>query len=60
MPPRTAETTPMNHNHPASILFDARTVQPGMTGVGRYTLNLLRALSTLPDGPTVRALMRPD
>jgi len=34
-----------------SILYDARTVQPGMSGVGRYTLSLLTALAALPGAP---------
>ncbi|MCE5229509.1 glycosyltransferase family 4 protein [bacterium] len=43
-----------------SILFDARTIAPGMTGVGRYALNLLWAISVAPGAPPVRALFRKD
>ena len=43
---------------PESILFDARTVAPGMGGVGRYALNLLWALSVAEGAPPVRALVR--
>jgi len=39
-----------------SVLYDARTVQPGMSGVGRYTLSLLTALAALPGAPPLRAL----
>ncbi len=45
---------------PSSILFDARTIGPGMTGVGRYALNLLWALSVAGDAPPVRALFRKE
>lgn len=45
---------------PASVLFDARTVGPGMSGVGRYSLNLLSALSALPGAPPMRALFVRD
>lgn len=38
------------------VLYDARTVRPGMSGVGRYTLSLLGALAALPDAPPIRAL----
>ena len=43
-----------------SIFYDARTIGQNMTGVGRYTLNLLHALATLPQHPRIRALMRPQ
>jgi glycosyltransferase involved in cell wall biosynthesis len=42
-----------------SILYDARTVQPGMTGVGRYAYNLLAALARQPGRPALRALFLP-
>lgn len=45
----------MNPESP-SLFYDARTVMPGMTGVGRYTYNLLAALAALPEGPRIRAL----
>lgn len=45
---------------PPSVLFDARTIMPGMTGVGRYCLNLLWALSVAPGAPPIRALFRRD
>lgn len=50
----------MVSSHPTSILFDARTIVPGMTGVGRYALNLLWAISVAKDAPPVRALFRKD
>lgn len=43
-----------------SILYDARTVRPGMSGVGRYTLSLLAALAALPEAPKIRALFLKD
>lgn len=39
-----------------TIYYDARTVQPAMTGVGRYTLNLLVALAAIKDRPPIRAI----
>lgn len=51
-----AETTPC----PLRVLYDARTCRPGMTGVGRYALNLLHALGRLPDEVRVRALFYGD
>jgi alpha-1,3-rhamnosyl/mannosyltransferase len=45
-----------------SVFFDARVVRPGMTGVGRYALGLLRGLAELPEAerPAVRALALSD
>ncbi len=48
----------MTATEPSSILMDARTIGPGMTGVGRYTYNLLWALSLVPGAPPLRVLMR--
>lgn len=45
---------------PAAIVYDARSCRPGMTGVGRYSLNLLRALASAPDRPPIRALFNPE
>jgi glycosyltransferase involved in cell wall biosynthesis len=50
----------MSHSQPTSILYDARTVRPAMGGVGRYTLNLLWALSVHPEAPPIRALFAPE
>lgn len=50
----------MTDDRPTSILYDARTVRPGMSGVGRYTLSLLGALAALPDAPPLRALFLPE
>lgn len=41
---------------PLRVLYDARTVRPGMTGVGRYTYNLLAAMAADAEGPELRAL----
>lgn len=37
------------------IIYDARCVESGMTGVGRYALNLLRHLARLEETPPIRA-----
>jgi len=36
---------------PFSLAVDARALRPPLSGVGRYTLSMLRALAALPDGP---------
>ncbi len=38
------------------IFYDARTIRPGMTGVGRCAFELLKALGELSDPPKIRAL----
>jgi glycosyltransferase involved in cell wall biosynthesis len=50
----------MNPLRSKCIFYDARTVGTRMTGVGRYTLNLLRALAVQPGSPPIRALMRTE
>lgn len=50
----------MPDTRPTSVLYDARTVRPGMSGVGRYTLSLLGALAALPGSPPLRALFLPE
>jgi alpha-1,3-rhamnosyl/mannosyltransferase len=50
----------MTNPAPTALLYDARTVRPGMSGVGRYTLNLLAALVALPSPPRIRALFLKD
>jgi glycosyltransferase involved in cell wall biosynthesis len=42
------------------LFFDARTVEPGMTGVGRYSLNLLKSLAALNADLRIRALFNRD
>lgn len=50
----------MTERLPTAVLFDARTVRPGMTGVGRYSRNLLAALAACDDAPPLRALFLPE
>lgn len=45
----------MTHPAPKAIVYDARTIEPGMSGVGRYALNLLYGLARQPDAPPIRA-----
>ena len=45
-------------NRLAAIYYDARTVGPGMSGVGRYALNLLTALAAREDAPPIKAFFR--
>ncbi len=48
------------HQSMINIFFDARTVEPGMTGVGRYSLNLLKSLAALDSDLRIRALFNRD
>jgi glycosyltransferase involved in cell wall biosynthesis len=50
----------MKPDSPLSVLYDARVVRPGMTGVGRYAYNLLAALARRPEIGSLRALFVPE
>lgn len=41
------------------VVVDARSVHPGLTGIGRYAMNLLRSLD-LEGGLEVSALIGPE
>lgn len=45
----------MTQTRPEAIVYDARTIEPGMSGVGRYALNLLYGLARQSGAPPIRA-----
>ncbi len=49
----------MNAPPAPTIFYDARNIRRGMTGVGRYTYNLLAGLAALEEAPPIRAMFLP-